>query len=100
MAEPESDDILEYEVAVSTSEAVALVCKLGNARVSAAYWRGRHEGLEALIGEMKEAHARAISQLASGHELTLGYLKDRLNRLEVGLGVAPGEAQHGSRVDG
>lgn len=72
MPEPDFNDLIHGSSVETTSEeSVFLICKVDAARVAAAYWQGRCEG-----------HEREIAQIKEAHELTIGYLKDRLNRLE------------------
>lgn len=83
MPEPKFSAIIDDELEVGDSEAANLICKTDEARVQAAYWQGRCETMEKAIAEIKQSHEREIAATREGYEMTLGYLKDRLNRFEV-----------------
>lgn len=61
MGLPEFDDVLDETIETSDQESSNLIVRLAKAMTKAAYWQGRCEG----------------------QELTIAYLKDRLNRSEA-----------------
>lgn len=92
--DPEFEDVLDEDVAMAGQNVPSLVNWVAAERASAERWRGRCEVLEwvvtnqlatfdAAIEQMVKGHALVIKQMAVENELTIGYLKDRLNRLEV-----------------
>lgn len=69
---PQLDDILDQDVEVSDDTARTLICRLADANASLSYWR-------ALAEERKVQ----IDRLVEHCDLTISYLKDRLNRAEL-----------------
>lgn len=69
---PQYNDILEQDVEISDDTATTLICKLADANSSRSYWR-------ALAEERKVQ----IDRLLEDRDLTISYLKDRLNRAEL-----------------
>lgn len=84
MPEPTYSDLVNGEVRLlSDEEPTRLISLAADRQASAAYWQGRCETLEQSIAEMKESHQREIDSIIGANDITIGYLKDRLNRLEV-----------------
>lgn len=83
MPAPTFDDILDEDESINDQNIPRLVNWATLGRAHSAYWQGRAEGLEVAMGHVKQANDGLIQQMTEAHELTIGYLKDRLNRLET-----------------
>lgn len=72
MPEPVTEDLLDETVELDSSDASNLITRCARALQKAAYWQG-----------VAEERLRMVEALTKDRDLTIVYLKDRLNRAEL-----------------
>lgn len=78
MPVPQINDVLDDEVTITESDAANLVSKYARAVMQAAYWQGVAEERQ----EHLDSKQARIEVLEEERDLTISYLKDRLNKAE------------------
>jgi hypothetical protein len=92
--ELEFEDVFDENSDIESMADTRTVNWVAALRGQSAYWQGRCEVLEAELSRNAAVHREALEELRRTHEdgakrvdaanqIILGYLKDRLNRLEA-----------------